>query len=30
MDKGVYLLMSGARESMFAQARVANNLANAS
>ena len=30
MDKGVYLLMSGARESMLAQARVANNLANAS
>ncbi len=30
MDKGVYLLMSGARESMIAQARVANNLANAS
>ncbi|PCJ50650.1 MAG: flagellar basal-body rod protein FlgF [Gammaproteobacteria bacterium] len=30
MDKGVYLLMSGARESMHAQARVANNLANAS
>jgi len=30
MDKGVYLLMTGARESMFAQARVANNLANAS
>jgi flagellar basal-body rod protein FlgF len=30
MDKGVYLLMSGARESMFAQARVSNNLANAS
>jgi len=30
MDKGVYLLMSGARESMLAQARVANNLANVS
>ncbi len=30
MDKGIYLLMSGARESMHAQARVANNLANAS
>ncbi len=30
MDKGVYLLMSGARESMLSQARVANNLANAS
>jgi len=30
MDKGVYLLMSGARESMLAQARVANNLANSS
>ena len=30
MDKGVYLLMSGASESMLAQARVANNLANAS
>ncbi len=30
MDKGVYLLMSGAHESMLAQARVANNLANTS
>jgi flagellar basal-body rod protein FlgF len=30
MDKGLYLLMSGAKESMLAQARVANNLANAS
>ena len=30
MDKGVYLLMSGASESMLSQARVANNLANAS
>jgi len=30
MDKGVYLLMSGAREDMLAQTRVANNLANAS
>jgi len=30
MDKGVYLLMSGAKEDMLSQARVANNLANAS
>ena len=30
MDKGVYLLMSGAKEIMLSQARVANNLANAS
>jgi len=30
MDKGVYLLMSGAHESMLSQARVANNLANTS
>ena len=30
MDKGVYLLMSGAKEMMLSQARVANNLANAS
>ena len=30
MDKGLYLLMSGAKESMLSQARVANNLANAS
>ena len=30
MDKGVYLLASGASESMLSQARVANNLANAS
>jgi len=30
MDKGVYLLMTGAKESMLSQTRVANNLANAS
>jgi len=29
MDKGLYLLMSGAKESMLSQTRVANNLANA-
>lgn len=30
MDKGIFLLMNGARENMLSQARVANNLANAS
>lgn len=30
MDRGIYLLMSGARENMLSQAKVANNLANAS
>ena len=29
MDKGLYVLMSGAKETMLSQARVANNLANA-
>ena len=29
MDKGLYILMSGAKETMLSQARVANNLANA-
>lgn len=29
MDKGLYILMSGAKEAMLSQARVANNLANA-
>lgn len=29
MDRGLYILMTGAKESMLSQARVANNLANA-
>ena len=29
MDRGLYVLMSGAKETMLSQARVANNLANA-